>query len=133
MRNGRYVVPVKQEYKRSLQGLVHDQSSSGQTVFIEPIEVVEANNRLRELELAEKAEIERILHDFSERLREYWRELRDDLDILTRLDLIFAKASLASAMKASPPIITDEKKIIIKNGRHRADRGKNCCAGLAVY
>ncbi len=118
MRNGRYVVPVKQEYRRSLNGLVHDQSSSGQTVFIEPMEVVEANNRLRELELAEKAEVERILHEFSEQLREYWQQLRDDLDILTRLDVIFAKATLASAMKASPPQITDEKKLIIKNGRH---------------
>lgn len=118
MRNGRYVVPVKQEYKRSLKGLVHDQSASGQTVFIEPMEVVEANNKLRELELAEKAEIERILHEFSERLREYWEELRDNLNILTRLDVIFAKANLAYTMKASPPTITDEKKLIIKNGRH---------------
>lgn len=118
MRNGRYVVPVKQEYKKSIKGLVHDQSASGQTVFVEPMEVVEANNKLRELELAEAAEIERILHEFSERLREYWEELRDNLQILTRLDLIFAKASLATAMKASPPEITEEKKIIVKNGRH---------------
>ena len=118
MRNGRYVVPVKQEYRRSLSGLVHDQSSSGQTVFIEPMEVVEANNRLRELELEEKAEIARILHEFSEQLREYWQQLKDDLEILTRLDIIFAKASLASSMKASPPQITDEKKLAIKNGRH---------------
>lgn len=118
MRNGRYVVPVKQEYKRSIKGLVHDQSSSGQTVFIEPMEVVEANNKLRELEISELAEIERILHGFSERLREFWQELRDNLKILTRLDVIFAKATLASSMKASPPTITEEKKIIIKNGRH---------------
>lgn len=118
MRNGRFVVPVKQEFKRSLKGLVHDQSASGQTVFIEPMEVVEANNKLRELELAERSEIEHILHVFSERLREHWSALAQNRDILTRLDLIFAKAALASTMKASPPTITDEKKIIIKNGRH---------------
>ena len=118
MRGGRYVVPVKQEHKKSLKGLVHDQSASGHTVFIEPMGVVEANNKLRELELAEAAEIARILHMFSERLRESWELLRDDLQILTQLDVIFAKAALATSMKASPPTITQERKLIIKNGRH---------------
>ena len=118
MRGGRYVVPVKQEYKKSVPGLVHDQSSSGQTVFIEPMDVVEANNRLRELELSEKAEIARILHAFSDRLRENWELLRDDLEILTQLDVIFARAGLAAAMKASPPVITEERRIVIKKGRH---------------
>jgi DNA mismatch repair protein MutS2 len=118
MRGGRYVVPVKAEHRRSVKGLVHDQSGSGQTVFIEPMEVVEANNRLRELELAERAEIERILHVFSERLRADWRALKDDLDTLTALDLIFARASLASAMKASPPVISQGRRLVIKNGRH---------------
>lgn len=118
MRNGRYVVPVKQEFKKNVKGLVHDQSSSGQTVFIEPIEVVEANNKLRELELAEAAEVERILHEFSEKLREFWPQLQEDLKVLTTLDLVFAKASIASSMKASPPVITQEKKMVIKNGRH---------------
>ena len=118
MRNGRYVVPVKQEHRKNVKGLIHDQSGSGQTVFIEPMEVVEANNRLRELELAEAAEIECILHVFSESLREYWQQLKYDLEILTQLDLIFAKAALASYMKGSPPAVTAEKRIIIKNGRH---------------
>ncbi len=117
-RGGRYVVPVKQEHKRHISGLVHDQSASGQTLFIEPMEVVEANNRLRELELAEVAEIERILHVFSEQLREHTEALKLDFEILTALDLIFAKAHLASAMKASPPSISDEGTLIIKNGRH---------------
>ena len=118
MRNGRYVVPVKQEHKKDLKGLVHDQSASGQTVFIEPMDVVEANNRLRELELSEAAEIERILHVFSENLREIGPQLKDDLDILTQMDVIFAKAALASVMKASPPEMTEERTMLIKNGRH---------------
>lgn len=118
MRAGRYVVPVKSEHRRNVKGLVHDQSSSGQTVFIEPMEVVEANNRLRELELAERVEIERILHVFSERLRADWHGLKSNLETLTALDLIFARASLASAMKASPPVITQGRHIVIKNGRH---------------
>lgn len=117
-RGGRYVVPVKQEYKRNISGLVHDQSASGQTVFIEPMEVVEANNRLREMELAEEAEIERILHVFSEQLREYADALKLDLKILTTLDLIFAKAHLAYGMKASPPNISEDGTVVIKNGRH---------------
>ncbi len=117
-RGGRYVVPVKQEHKRSIQGLVHDQSSSGQTFFIEPIEVVEANNRIRELELAQAAETERILHEFSEVLREKLFELTSNLEILTALDLIFAKARLASTMKASPADLSEDGTLIIKNGRH---------------
>ena len=118
MRAGRYVVPVKAEHRRNVKGLVHDQSASGQTVFIEPMDVVEANNRLRELELAERAEIERILHVFSERLRADWHALKNDLETLTALDLIFARASLASTMKASPPTITQGRRIDIRNGRH---------------
>ena len=117
-RGGRYVVPVKQEYKRNISGLVHDQSASGQTFFIEPMEVVEANNRLRELELAEEAEIERILHVFSEQLREYVDALKLDLEILTALDLLFAKAHLAYTMEASPPSISEDGTLVIKNGRH---------------
>ncbi len=142
MRSGRYVVPVKQEFKRNVKGLIHDQSSSGQTVFIEPMEVVEANNRLRELELAEAAEAERILHVFSEKLREHWQQLKDDLEILTTLDVIFAKASLASSMKASPPVMTEEKTLVIKNGRHPLIDPKNVvpvslsigdgCSGLII-
>lgn len=118
MRGGRYVVPVKQEHKRHIRGLVHDQSASGQTVFVEPMEVVEANNRLRELELNEAAEVERILREFSSRCRDMREELGDDLTALTALDLIFAKASLASAMKASPPNISEGRELVIKNGRH---------------
>ncbi len=133
MRGGRYVVPVKQEHKRHIRGLVHDQSSSGQTVFIEPMEVVEANNRLRELELAEEAEVERILRELSGRCRDMQAELHDDLEALTALDLIFAKASLASAMKATPPSISDERILVIKNGRHPLiDHTKVVAVSLAI-
>jgi len=124
-RGGRFVVPVKQEHKRHISGLVHDQSASGQTFFIEPMEVVEANNRLREMELAEEAEIERILHVFSEQLREYTDALKLNLEILTELDLIFAKAHLAYAMKASPPNISEDGTLVIKNGRHPLIDAKN--------
>jgi len=118
IRGGRYVVPVKQEHKRAVRGLVHDQSASGQTVFIEPMEVVEANNRIRELELAETAETERILKDFSQQLREIRDMLRTDLEVLTALDLIFAKARLAALMKASLPNFSEDGSLVIKNARH---------------
>ncbi|MFA5676405.1 MAG: endonuclease MutS2 [Christensenellales bacterium] len=124
-RGGRYVVPVKQEHKRSIKGLVHDQSSSGQTFFIEPMEVVEANNRIRELELSEAAETERILHGFSEELREKQSELSANLNILTGLDLIFAKARLSFVMKASPPNLSDNGALEIKKGRHPLIDAKN--------
>lgn len=124
-RSGRYVVPVKQEHKRAIRGLVHDQSASGQTLFIEPIEVVEANNRIRELELAEAAETERILHMFSEQLRDIREGLAVCLEVLTALDLIFAKARLASVMKASPPGISEDGTLTVKNGRHPLIDPKN--------
>ncbi len=132
-RGGRYVVPVKQEHKRHISGLVHDQSASGQTLFIEPMEVVEANNRLRELELAEAAETERLLHVFSERLREHAETLKLDFEVLTALDVIFAKAHLASAMKASPPSVSEDGALVIKNGRHPLiDPGKVVPVSLTI-
>lgn len=117
-REGRYVVPVKQEHKRSFQGIIHDQSSSGQTYFIEPIEVVQSNNRIRELELEQAVEIERILHEFSEILREVLSELIENQKILTKLDLIFAKARLAGIMKAYPARLNENGILNIINARH---------------
>jgi DNA mismatch repair protein MutS2 len=118
LRQGRYVVPVKQEHKGAVKGLVHDQSGSGQTLFIEPMAVVEANNRLRILEAEEKAEIERILRQLSDALRPHAEELGYNIENLTALDVIFAKAMLAKAMKAVAPQISDEGIMELRGGRH---------------
>ena len=124
MRNGRYCLPVKAEYRGQFSGMVHDQSSSGSTLFIEPMAVVKLNNELRELAVKENDEIERILADLSNQAGEHSRELKDDLTILTELDFIFAKASLAKGMKASEPVLNDKGYINIKKGRHPLIDGK---------
>jgi len=117
-RNGRYVVPVKAEYKGNVQGIVHERSASGATLFVEPAGVVDSNNRIRELEGAEAAEISRILTELSVFAGGYREELKEDIDVLTELDLIFAKASLARSMDANPVEFNDENVIKITEGRH---------------
>ena len=117
-REGRFVVPVRQEYRSQIPGLIHGQSSSGATLFVEPMNVVEANNELRLLEEEERREIIRILRDISLMASESVRELQEDIDILIRLDIIFAKANLAISMKAFRPVISDGRKIRILQGRH---------------
>jgi DNA mismatch repair protein MutS2 len=124
MRNGRYCLPVKAEYKGQFTGMVHDQSSSGSTLFIEPMAVVKLNNELRELAVKEQDEIERILAELSNQAGEYCRELKDNLTILTDLDFIFAKAALSKKMKASKPLLNDRGYIEIKKGRHPLIDGK---------
>jgi DNA mismatch repair protein MutS2 len=124
-RNGRYVVPVKAEYKGNVSGIVHERSASGATLFIEPESVVEANNRIRELEGAEAAEIARILDGLSSAAAAVRAELKEDSEILTQLDIIFAKASLAREMDAHPVEFNDSGIINISEGRHPLiDRGK---------
>jgi len=118
MRGGRYVVPVKQEFRSQIKGLVHGESASGQTLFIEPMSVVEANNRLSELESQEKKEIERVLMALSEQVRPYADELLNTLQVLTELDVIFAKSALARAQRAITPRINHEGVINIPEGRH---------------
>lgn len=118
MRNGRYCLPVKAEHKGHFNGMVHDQSSSGSTLFIEPMAVVKLNNELRELSIAEAEEIEKILADLSNQSAEYIEELKVNLDILADLDFIFAKASLSKQMKASEPVFNENGYINIKKGRH---------------
>lgn len=118
MREGRHVVPVRQEYRNVIKGIIHDQSSSGATLFIEPMEIVNLNNDLRELELKEKAEIERILKELTAKVAEIAYEAAETLKILARLDFIFAKAKLAIDMDATPPEVNDRGYINIKSGRH---------------
>lgn len=118
IRDGRYVVPVKSEYKPEVPGIVHDMSSTGSTFFIEPNAVVNENNRLRELAAAEKNEIQRILASLTEAVSGIIHMLFVNQRVITALDFLFAKAKLAVKMKAVIPIINSEGIIDIKNGRH---------------
>ncbi len=117
-RSGRFVVPVKSEYKGEIKGLVHDVSSTGATVFIEPIQVVELNNTLRELEADEKKEIERILAALSAEVAEFSAGIETNFEILSRLDLIFAMGKLSYAQNAEAPSVNDKGIIDLKNARH---------------
>lgn len=118
MRNGRYVVPVKSEYKNSVNGIVHDTSQSGLTLFVEPQAVVNLNNELKQLEIAENREIEKILTQLSERVAEYADELLCNEKMLVRLDTIFAKANFAYEKEHTRPIISDKAIIDLKKARH---------------
>ena len=117
-RQGRFCLPVKAEYKSLMPGMVHDQSSTGSTVFIEPTAVVKLNNDIRELELKEQAEIEVILADLSAKAAEYTDSLLSDYEILTNLDCIFAKALLSRHFNCSRPVMNNKGIVNIKKGRH---------------
>jgi DNA mismatch repair protein MutS2 len=118
MRDGRYCIPVKAEYKSQINGIVHDQSSSGSTLFIEPAAVVELNNKLREMGLQESAEIEKILLELSLKVAEHIDSIKYNADIMTDLDFIFAKASYALEINGTTPIFNDQHAFDIKKGRH---------------
>ena len=118
IRGGRFVIPVKAEFRSSVPGLVHDTSASGATVFIEPMGVVEANNDIRILRSKEQAEIERILANLSAEIGAYADSMCKSYDILVQLNLIFAKANLAYKMKATAPILNANGRIKIKKARH---------------
>lgn len=118
MRNGSYCLPVKSEFKNKVQGIVHDQSATGSTFFIEPLAVIRMNNELRELEIKEKKEIEIILERLSTMVSPYTKVIRLNLKFLSHLDFVFAKAHLSKAMSASEPIFNKNKYINIKDGRH---------------
>ena len=118
MRDGRYVIPVKQEYRSFFPGMVHDQSKGGATLFIEPQGVVELNNKLRELEVEEQLEIARILAELSSRVAEHYREIRSNLDLLTKLDFIMAKGKLSCKMHASEPKIDADGELRLISARH---------------
>ncbi|MBS6397878.1 MAG: endonuclease MutS2 [Clostridiales bacterium] len=118
MRDGRYCLPVKAEYRGQVPGMIHDQSSTGSTLFIEPMAVVKLNNDFKELLLKEQQEIERILAVLSETAAGYRELIDDNYRLLVRLDFIFAKAMLAKDMKATRPLFNTEGRIHIKDGRH---------------
>ena len=118
MRNGRYVIPVKKEYINLFPGMVHDQSSTGATLFVEPQAVVNLNNELRQLEMDEQAEITRILELFSSRVGEHAKSIENNQKLLLELDFIGAKGRLSMIMDGREPLINDEGYIDIKAGRH---------------
>ena len=118
MRNGRYCLPVKSEYRGQIPGMIHDQSSTGSTIFVEPMAVMQLNNQLRELEIQEEKEIEVILANLSSQAAEYSEILDTDLMLLTKLDFIFARAQLSKSYNGSEPIFNENGIINIKKGRH---------------
>ena len=118
VRNDRYVVPLKAEYKGVIPGLIHDQSSSGATLYVEPMAIVELNNDLKTCYLEENAEIERILRAFTVRIGSEAGLIRYTFEVITELDVIFAKARYANVVKGIKPVITEEKILNIQGGRH---------------
>lgn len=118
IRQGRYVIPVRHEFRSMVPGLVHDQSSSGATLFIEPMAVVELNNQLKELKLKEELEIERILMELTAEVSQYSDTIRTNQEMMQFLDFFMAKGKLSVNMKAVVPELTEGQKIYIKNGRH---------------
>lgn len=118
IRNGRFVIPVKEEYRSNVKGLVHDMSSSGSTVFIEPIAVFDLNNELSNLHIEEELEIERILQNLSGLLYPYTKELKTDTELIGKLDFIFAKAHYSLNLHCTTPEISGNKVIKLINARH---------------
>ena len=118
IRQGRYVVPVKSECKNDVPGLVHDVSATGSTYFVEPMSAVNANNALRELEIKEKKEIERILAELSAETAGYREAISDNVRLLVQLDIVFAKAKLGFQMRAWAPLMNNEGKVELRNARH---------------
>ncbi len=118
IRNDRYVIPIKEEYRSQVKGFIHDVSSSGSTIFIEPISVFELNNELANLKIEENLEIEKILQDLSKLFYPYIEELKLDIECIGKLDFIFAKAKYSRSINAITPIINEEKKIVLENAKH---------------
>ena len=118
IRNDRFVIPVKAEYRSQFGGVVHDQSSTGQTLFIEPQVVLDLNNRLKEAQMEEKLEITRILYDLSEKMAPHTDELRNNLTLLSELDVIQAKARFAKELNAVQPLLSKERHVKLYQARH---------------
>lgn len=118
IRNERFVIPVKEEYRSQIKGLVHDISNAGSTIFIEPISVFEMNNELNGLKKEEELEIERILQELTSLFFPYVEELSLDINLISQLDFIFAKAKFSKSLAATTPLINDKKEVHLKNARH---------------
>lgn len=118
MRDGRYCLPVKAEYKSQVSGMVHDQSATGSTLFIEPMAIVKLNNEIRELEIQEQKEIEAVLATLSNEAAPHIEALRLNMELLAQLDFIFAKAALSRQYRCSAPVFNDKGRVHIKDGRH---------------
>lgn len=118
IRNERFVIPVKEEYRSQIKGLVHDISNAGSTIFIEPISVFEMNNELNGLKKEEELEIERILQELTSLFFPYVEELSLDINLISQLDFIFAKAKFSKSLEATTPLINDKKEVHLKNARH---------------
>ncbi len=117
-RNGRYCIPVRNEYRTQVQGMIHDESGSGNTVFIEPLSVIRLNNEIRQLEIDEEKEIAVILAKLSAQAGDHQEELSRDLKLLSHLDFVFAKAVLARDMDATMPVFNRDRRIVLKKARH---------------
>ena len=124
IRGNRYVLPVKQEHQNMVDGIVHDQSGSGATLFIEPMAVVQLNNRLRELQAAEREEVERILAELSQAVAQVEEKLRDNLNLLARLDFAFAKGRYSLELDAVEPRFNQEGYIDLRRARHPLLKGE---------
>lgn len=118
IRNQRYVLPVKHEYRGAIGGIVHDQSSSGQTLFIEPRAIIDLNNQIQQAHIKEKQEIEKILQKLTGEIAEHAEQLRINLDVISELDFIFSRARLAEKMKAAKPTLNEDGFINMKQARH---------------
>ena len=132
VRDGRLVIPVKAEYKRQLKSIIHDESASGQTAFVEPIEVVENNNRIRELELDEKREIIRLLMHLAEMLRHNLDEVIRNVEVLGEFDLIQAKLRFAGRIEGNLPLISKDKKLVLRNAFHPILLLNNALSGKTI-
>lgn len=118
MRNDRYVIPIKEEYRSQIKGFVHDISSSGSTVFIEPISVFELNNEIANLKIEENIEIEKILKELSKLFYPYVEEIKTDIECIAKLDFVFAKAKYSKKIRGITPLISENKEIILKDAKH---------------
>lgn len=126
MRDGRYCLPVKSEHRNQVAGMVHDQSSTGSTLFIEPMAIIQMNNELRTLEIEEQKEIEAVLADLSNQLIPYIEEIQTDQAVLTQLDFIFARGALSRHYNGTEPKFNQQGRISIKDGRHPLLNPRTC-------